>query len=74
MAGRQLALRHQLLDGRRELEQAKGVADSSSALADARRDLVVGQVEVLDELLIRGGFLERIEVLAVQVLDQRMLE
>ena len=36
--------------------------------------LVVGELEVLDELLVGGRLLERVEVLAVQVLDQRLLE
>ena len=35
---------------------------------------VVGQAEVLDELLVRGGLLERVELLALEVLDQRLLE
>ena len=42
--------------------------------ADAGRHVVVGQAEVLDELLVGGGFLERVEVVAVDVLDQRLLE
>ena len=35
---------------------------------------LVGEVEVLDELLVGGRLLERVEVLAVEVLDQRLLE
>ena len=41
---------------------------------DPGRDLVVGEAEVLDELLVGGGLLERVEVVAVEVLDQRLLE
>ena len=38
------------------------------------RHLLLGEAEVLDELLVGGGLLERVEVLAVEVLDQRLLE
>jgi hypothetical protein len=34
----------------------------------------VGEAEVLDELLIGGRLLKGVEVLAVEVLDQRLLE
>ena len=40
----------------------------------AGRDLVVGEAEVLDELLVRGGLFEWVELLALEVLDQRLLE
>ena len=36
--------------------------------------LVVGEAEVLDQLLVGGRLLERVEVLAVEVLDQRLLD
>ena len=47
---------------------------ADAALADPGRDLVVGEPEVLDQLLVGGGLLERVQVLAVEVLDQRLLE
>jgi len=34
----------------------------------------VGEVEVLDQLLVRSGFLEGVQVLAVKVLDKRLLK
>ena len=43
-------------------------------LPDPRRDVVVGEGEVLDQLLVGRGFLERIELLALDVLDDRLLE
>ena len=69
----QPALVHELLDRRRELEEAQRVGDAGAALAHLRRHRLVGEPEVLDELLVRGGFLERVEVVAVQVLDERVL-
>ena len=47
---------------------------ADAALADPGGHLVVGEVEVLDQLLVGGRLLERVEVLAVEVLDQRLLE
>ena len=43
-------------------------------LPTRRRDLVVGEREVLDELLVGGRLLERVELLALEVLDDRLLE
>ena len=62
------------LDRRRELEQPQGVRDRRPALADPGRDVVVGEREVLDELLIGRGFFERVQLLALDVLDDRLLE
>ena len=36
--------------------------------------VLLGQPEVLDELLVGRRLLERVEILAVEVLDQRLLE
>ena len=52
----------------------KRVGDRRAALADSIGDLLVGQVEVLDQLLVGGGLLERGEILAMQVLDERPLD
>ena len=68
------AFLHVALDRRRQLQQAQRVRDRRPALADAGRDLVVREREVLDQLLIRRGFLERVQLLALDVLDDRVLE
>ena len=34
----------------------------------------MGQLEILDELLIRGRFLDRVEVGTVEILDERVLQ
>ena len=74
MAGGELAVGDQPLDRRRELEQPQGVGDRRAALAHPPGQVVVGELEVLDELLVGGRLLERVEVLAVEVLDQGLLE
>jgi hypothetical protein len=56
------------------LEEAKGIRDDRSALADAPRHLVVGKTEVLDELLIGAGLVQRVQILPLQVLDEGLLQ
>ena len=62
------------LDRRRELQEPQRVGDRHPALADARCHVVVGEREILDQLLIRARLLERIQLLALNVLDDRVLE
>ena len=47
---RKLAVGEQVLDAGRQAEQAQRVGHRRAALADALGDLVVGQLEVLDQL------------------------
>ena len=59
---------------RRQLEQADRVRDRAAILADPLGDLVLGQPELVDQPLERGRLLERPEVGALHVLDERALE
>src|SRR5262245_35061489 len=70
----ELLVAHHLLDRRWECEEAEGVAHRGPAAAGPGRDLLVGEAEVLDELLVGAGLLERVQLLALEVLDQRLLE
>jgi hypothetical protein len=74
VAGTEHARRHPLLDDRRQVQQPQGVADVRSGAAYLARQLLVGGAEIVKELLVRGGLFERIELLAVQVLDQGVPE
>ena len=74
VAGRHLAVGHQPLDLGRQLEQPQEVGDGRAALADPLGHRLLRHVEVLDQLLVGGRFLERVEVVAVEVLHQRVLE
>ena len=58
----------------RELEQPERVGHRRSGPADPRRDLVLAEPELVDQLPVGLGGLERIEVLALEVLDERELE
>ena len=57
------------LDRVRKGEQAQGVRDGRTALAEAARDVFLGEVVLFDELREAGGFFDRVEILALQVLD-----
>jgi hypothetical protein len=62
------------LDARRQLEQAQHVGHGRTALAHSAGDVLVRQVELFDQLLVGRRFLHRVEVLTVQVLNQRLLQ
>ena len=55
---------------RRQLQQAQRVGDLRAGAADAAGQLVVGAAEVLEQLLVGGRLLERVQLAAVQVLQQ----
>ena len=63
-----------MLDARRQRHQPKCVGDRRAALADSVGHLLVGQLEVLDQLLVGRGLLQRRQVLTVQVLDECPLD
>src|SRR3954468_11612553 len=58
----------------RQLEQADQVRDGDAAAAHAPGHLLLGQAEVLDQRRAGSRLLDRVEVLAGHVLDQRELE
>jgi hypothetical protein len=64
-------LLHQALDRVGQLEQAQQVGDRRARAPDRFRRLLVGELEFLEQPLERRGFLERAQVLALDVLDQR---
>ncbi len=74
MARRQLVLRHEALDGGRQLEEAQRVGHRRARPAHLLGHRLLGELEVLHQLLVGGGFLQRVEVLAVQVLHQGLLQ
>ena len=74
MTGRELPVAQKPLHRRWQLEKAERVRHRGAALADPVGDGVVGEVEVLDELLVAGGFVERVQSLPVDVLDERLFQ
>ncbi len=71
---RQPPVGQEVLHCGRQRHQPQRVGDRRAALADAAGDLLVGQAEVLGQLLERGRLLQRSEILAVEVLHQRPLD
>ena len=70
----QASILHQALHGRRQEEQSEGVRNRGTTLPDPPGDLLVGQREVVQELLVGRGFFQGIQVLTVEVLHQSLLQ
>ena len=74
MADAEAALAERGLDRGGELEQAEGVGDDGTGAADLLGDLLLRELELFAELRVSERFLDRVEVLALEVLDERELE
>ena len=70
MARAEHARRHAFLDGRRQIQQPERIANVRARSAYLAREFLVGSTEIVEELLVGGGLFQRIELLAVHVLDQ----
>ena len=68
--GREHPRRDPTLDGRRELEQPDGVADLWPRTSDPLGELLVGAGEVLEQLAVGRRLLQRVELGAVEVLQE----
>src|SRR5712692_5133150 len=64
----------QLLHGIREPEQTQEIRDRRSLLADTPGNLFLGQAELVMKLVIGPGFLNRVEILALDILDESDLQ
>ncbi len=74
MPRRQRPAGHQVLHVLGQCQQPEAVADRGPRLAQLRRQGVVGQAEVIQQLAVRHGLLDGVEVGAVDVLDERLGE
>ena len=70
VAHRKAAARHALADLVGQLQQSHVVRDRRSIFADRLRDLLLRQMELFGELVIRVRFLDRIQILPLNVLDE----
>src|ERR1700722_8296470 len=66
--------RDAFLNGRRQVQQPQGIADMRARPAYLAREFFVGSAEIIEELLVGRGLFQRVELLAVQVLDQGVSE
>ena len=64
----------QLLYGIREPEQTQEIRDRRSLLADTQGNLFLGQAELVMKLVIGPGFLDRVEILALDIFDESNLQ
>lgn len=57
-----------------ELQQTQTVADGGACLADAEGDVVLRHVEFSRQAAVGAGLFHRVEVLALDILDDRQLQ
>ena len=74
MAGRQRAVDQHVADHVRQLEQPQRVGDMAAALADDLAEIGLRIVVLVDQLLVAQRLFDRIEVGALDVLDDREFE
>jgi len=72
MTGGQDTRGHSTLDERRKLKQAKGIGDLRTGPGNTTSQFFLRTLEVLEKLLIGGGFFERVELCTVKILKERI--
>ena len=63
-----------VLDVLRQIEQTHRIGDRGTVLAHALRDVFLAHLEVLGKSRVGGGFFNGVEVLALEILNERHLE
>ncbi len=74
MPGREHAGRDLRLDRLRQPQQPDGVRDLRTRAADLLGELLLGDAEVLQQLLVRRRLFQRVELSPVDVLEQRVAQ
>ena len=64
----------EVLDVLVQVEQAHRIGDTGAGFADAGGDLVLLEGKLAGEAHVSGGFFHRVEILALEVLDERHFE
>jgi len=72
VAGRKNAGRNAALDQRRQLQKTKGVRDLRTRTTDTIGKFLMGSPEILEQLLVCSCLFQRIQLAAVEVLEQRI--
>jgi len=70
VAGGELPVRHQLLEGRGEVQKPHGVGHGAAGFAHTPCGLLLGHVIGLNQGLVTGGLLHGVQVLPLEVFDQ----
>ena len=63
-----------ILNVRMELENPEEVGDRGAIFSDLHRSFFLGEIEILDELAVAESFLDRVEILALEILDEGEFE
>ena len=74
MRGRDATLDEKSLHGCWKVEQPQSVADRDAVAPEALAELLLCQIALVQQLLIRGSLFDRIQVLSMNVLDEGSLE
>ena len=74
VAGAEVAVPNQILDGLRQLQQAQGVGEVAATLADDFGKILLRVTVALHQRVITLTFFDGIEVLALNVLDDGDLD
>ena len=74
MAAREQAVAHVRLHLGRQLDESQGVGHRGPVFADLGGDFLLREVELIDQLRITLGLLDRVKVFALEILDKRQLE
>src|SRR5258706_1881270 len=74
MAGREPAIADHRLHALRQFEQPDGIGDVAAALAHLLGDLLLGVAEAVQQLVIGRGLLDRVQIRALNIFDDRKLE
>ena len=74
MAGREDASSDATLHGNRELQQADHIGDHRPRASETGGQFLVGDVELLKKLLIRGRFFQRVELCAMDVFEESVAQ
>jgi len=70
VTGAEAPLRQVVLYRGREFQQSHGIGHGGAAFADAPADLLLGEAEFLGKPGVGGGLFDRIETLALEILDE----
>ena len=73
LAGRELAFDHELFHFIGEIRETEHIGDVGAAFADLGRHLLLRQPIMIHQLLIGFTLFDRVQVFALQILDQRHL-
>jgi hypothetical protein len=74
LAHREIAALDHLAHRRRQLEQTQRIGHGGAVLADALGQVLLREAVLVEQSLVRLRFLDWIQVLALQVLDERQCE